>query len=182
MERLYLVTDAVEIARRRPLVPRGQLVEVWPDLYAPGQFWMGPTSKALLDEVAATPLPSPLQVDGERVPIYYGPGLADLESLPLEESLRSRALSAHGMAVAWITIDEFGERRRYEPQSPRDPIFYLRRPAGTAAHIWRLFRTRAEAQVYMGESYGRDAEAMQWAQALPTGSYEEMIERHAIRD
>ncbi|HEV8437629.1 MAG TPA: hypothetical protein VGT40_06010 [Methylomirabilota bacterium] len=180
MARLYLVHDSGEIARRRKLVPPGRLVEAWPDLYATGQFWLGATSKELLDEVG-TPLPATLSLDGAGVPIYYGPRLQDVESMPLEESLQARVLSAHGIAVAWITFDRFGARTVYEPTGPTDPIFFLRRPAGTAAHIWRLFRNRREAHVYMAEYYGRDAEGREWAAALSVESFEQLLERHAIR-
>lgn len=179
MSRLYLVGDGALIAERRKHVPPGRLVEAWPDLYSPGDFWLGETSKALLDAPDA-PLPFRRQVDGERVPIYYGPRLADVESLPAEESLRSRVLSARGMAVAWITIDASGDRTLHEPQSPRDPIFYLRRPAGHAAHVWRLFHSRAEARAYVAEAFARDAEAAAWAEALTVDSYDALMDRHSL--
>ena len=180
MARLYLVADDGEISRRRKLVPPGRLVEAWPDLYAAGQFWIGEASKTLLDG-AGPPLPVRLSLDGAVVPIYYGPRLRDLESLPLEESLQTRVLSARGIAVAWITFDQFGTRTVYEPKGPTDPIFFLRRPAGTAAHIWRLFRHRSEAHVYMAEYYGRDSEGREWAETLPVETFEELLERHAAR-
>ena len=178
MARLHLVEDAAEIARRRPLCAKGRLVETWPDLYVPGRFWLGDSSKALLDAVGE-PLPSLLSLPGDLVPVFYGPQLTDLESLPSEESLRSRVLSAHGLAAACITIDGLGERTQYEPQSPRDPIFFLRRPGGAAAHIWRLFRAKREAEVYMAEYFGRDPEAAAWAQALPAATWEELVEHRA---
>ena len=181
MAQLYLVPDAGEIARRRKLVPPGHLVEAWPDLYAAGEFWMGQTSKDLLDAVGPA-LPVARSLDGALVPIYYGPRLQDVESLPLEESLQTRVLSAHGIAVAWITVDQFGVRTVYEPAGPTDPIFFLRRPAGTAAHIWRLFRNRREARVYLAEYYGRDSEGGEWAETLRVETFEELLERHAPRD
>jgi hypothetical protein len=177
--RLHLVTDSEEIARRRKRLPAGSVVEAWPDLSAAGRFWIGDASRDLLDSVG-TPLPAMLSLDGAILPIYYGPRLQDVESLPAEESLQARVLSAHGIAVAWITIDQFGARTVYEPTGPADPIFYLRRPAGTAAHIWRLFRTRREARVYMGEYYGRDSEARDWAEALPAETFDELLQRHAV--
>ena len=178
---LYLLSDAGEIARRRKLLSPGQLVEAWPDLYATGRFWVGETSRALLNGVGP-PLPVLLSLDGDLVPIYYGPRLQDLDSLPLEESLRTRVLSAHGIAVAWITLDQWGERTVNEPTGPTDPIFFLRRPGGTAAHIWRLFRQRREGRVYMAEYFGRDAEGRDWAEALAVETFEELLERHAVRD
>ncbi len=180
MAKLYLSGDGGEITRRRRLVPPGQLVEAWQDLYVAGDFWLGETSKALLDGVGA-PLPVKLALDGGAVPIYYGPRLQDIESLPFEESLKSRVLSAHGIAVAWITVDQFGERTVYEPAGPADPIFFLRRPAGTAAHIWRLFRTRREAHAYMAEYYGKDSEGRDWTDSLPVDTFEGLMAKHAQR-
>ncbi len=181
MTRLYLVADQGEIARRRSKVAAGRLVEAWPDLYVRGEFWMGERSKALLDE-AGPPLPAKLAVDGSAVPVYYGPRLGDVESLPDEESLQTRVLSAHGIAAVWITIDQFGERTQYEPQGPADPVFYLRRPGGSAAHVWRLFHSKREAQVYMAEYFGRDSEGREWAEGLPVGTWEDMIKRYATSE
>jgi hypothetical protein len=178
MGRLYLVSDARDIAERRKLLPRERLVETWADLYTGGRFWIGDTSRELLESVG-TPLPVTLGLDGALIPIYYGPRLRDVESLPTEESLQARVLSAHGIAAAWITFDQFGARTEYVPTGPADPIFFLRRPAGMAAHVWRLFRTRREALAYMAEYYGRDSEARDWAEALPVETFDELLERHA---
>jgi hypothetical protein len=180
MTTLYVTSEGGEIARRRRLLPPGQLVEAWQDLYVTGDFWLGENSKALLDSVGA-PLPVTLVLDGGAVPIYYGPRLQNVESLPLEESLRTRVLSAHGIAVAWITIDQFGERTVYEPAGPTDPIFFLRRPSGTAAHLWRLFRTRREAHAYMAEYYGKDSEGRDWSEGLPVETFDELLAKHAQR-
>jgi hypothetical protein len=178
--RLLLVADTAEISRRRKLVSPARVVEAWPDLYAGGRFWMGESAKELLDGVGP-PLPALLLLDGARVPIYYGPRLQEVESLPLEESLQARVLSAHGIAVVWITVDQFGTRTVYEPTGPTDPIFFLRRPGRSAAHRWRLFRKRSEAMAYMAEYYGRDSEGREWAETLPVESFDELLERHAVR-
>lgn len=178
MPRLYLLADAAEIARRRKLATGGRVLETWPDLYAAGEFWAGESTKEALDAVG-TPLPARLSLDIAAVPIYYGPRLCDVESLPAEESLVARVLSAHGVAVAWITIDQFGERNHCEPRGPADPAFYLRRPGGAAAHVWRLFRSRGEARAYMAEYYGRDAEGRDWADGLDVQTFEELLARRA---
>lgn len=175
------MADGGEIARRRPLVPRGRLVEAWPDLYARGEFWMGESAKALLDGTGK-PLPAKLELDAAAVPVYYGPQLRDIDSLPAEESLLTRVLSAHGISAAWITPDRFGEGNQYQPQTPADPVFYLRRPGGSVAHVWRLFRSRREASVYMAEYFGADSEGRQWAEGLGAGTWDEMIERHATHE
>jgi hypothetical protein len=175
---VHLLADASEVAKRRKQVPPGRLLEAWPDLYVAGRAWVGDEARLLL-EAAGGAVAVALSVDVAAVPVYYGPRLRDVESLPLEESLRARVLSAHGIAVAWISYDQFGGRTVYEPTGPADPIFYLRRPAGTAAHIWRLFRTKQEARVYMAEYYGRDAEGRDWAGALPAETFEDLLARHA---
>lgn len=179
MPRLYLLRDGPEIARRRALAAGAGVLEVWPDLYTAGEFWVGETTKRALDAAAAAPLPARLSLDAAALPIYYGPRLGDVDSLPAEESLAARVLSARGVAVAWITLDQFGERARHEPQSPADPIFYLRRPAGAVAHVWRLFRTKREARVYMAEHFGRDDGARAWADALGAETFDALVERHA---
>ncbi len=178
MGKLYLIADGGEITRRRLLVAAGRLVEAWPDLHTKGELWMGQGAKTLLD-ATGEPLQAKLELEPAAVPVYYGPRLCDVESLPAEESLQTRALSARGIAVAWITVDRFGERTQYEPTSLVDPVFYLRRPGGRTAHVWRLFQSRAEAVVYMAEYFGNDPEGREWAAGLAAATWEEMIERYA---
>ena len=179
MGKLYLIADGGEVAKRRRLVPAGRLVEAWPDLHTKGDVWMGEDAKTLLD-ATGEPLRPKLTLESAAVPIYYGPRLCDVESLPAEESLQTRALSARGIAVVWITMDRFGERTQYEPTSPVDPVFYLRRPGGSAAHVWRLVQSKAEAVVYMAEYFGDDPGARRWSEELAAATWEEMIERHAV--
>jgi hypothetical protein len=174
MGRIHLIAGSAEIARRRRLVPAGRLVEAWRDLRLPDRFWVDDEAKSLLD-ATGVPLLAEVSLDADRVPIFYGARLDHIESLPTEASLRARVVSAGGMAVAWITVNAFGERTEYEPQSPADPIFFLRRPRGDTAHIWRLFRSRHDAIIYMREHFGRDAEALEWAEHLPVQDYEELM-------
>jgi hypothetical protein len=120
-----------------------------------------------------------LALPADAVPVFYGPRLCDLESLPREESLRARVLSAHGIAVAWITLNAMGERATHEPKSADEPLFHLRRPGGGAGHLWRLFRTKAEAVGWMERTYGQDSEGAEWARALPAEDFEALLKRHA---
>ncbi len=175
---IYLVAGPAELAERRRRLPRGTLVETWPDLYVPGEFWIGEEAKRLLD-TAGPPITPKLSVNAARVRIYYGPRLDHIDSLPREESLRARVLSGHGIAVAWVTLGPGGERSDYEPGSAADPTFFLRRPRGATAHLWRLFRSKREATSYMREHFGQDPEAQEWAESLPVESYEELVDRAA---
>ena len=178
MSRLYLSTAKAEIARRRALIPKGPVVEAWPDLVEPGALWLGDESKALLERDGAL-LPVRFALPADRVAVYYGPHLSDVESLPREESLRVRVVSGRGIAAAWITLDRFGQVNAYEPQSPADPVFNLRRVGGGKGHLWRLFRTKAEAIVYMVESFGRESEGAEWARALGIDSFEDLVSRYS---
>jgi hypothetical protein len=178
MALIHLIDATPEIARRRGILPPGTLLEVWPDLAEPGAAWIDDEAKQFLDS-AGPPLRPRLSVDGTWVPIYYGPRLRDVGSLPREDSLRTRVLSAHGVAAAWVTIDEQGQRATHESEDAGDPTFYLRRPRGDAAHLWRLFRTKADAVAFMAAHFARDPEGRQWALDLPVGDYQTLIERAA---
>ena len=178
MSRLYLTTAKDEIARRRALAEKGRIVEAWPDQTDGGAVWIGEDTRALLESLGG-PLTVELALPAESVAVYYGPQLCDIESLPREESLKTRVLSGHGIAVAWITLDRFGQRASYEPASPVDPVFHLRRGGGGAGHLWRLFRTREEAVTYMSEAYGRESEGAEWARALVVEDFTGLIKRDA---
>jgi hypothetical protein len=200
MARLYLIAEREEIERRKRLVSPSMVVEIWQDLYTPGivwlgdderrriayhaaredvppgLYWVGEASKRALDSVGE-PLRFLLALDVEAVSVYYGPRLTDADSLPAEESLKARVLSAHGIGVVWMTYDRFGERTEYRPSSPTDPIFYLRRTRGNVAHLWRLFRTKSEAVAYVGEHFAADAAAQTWAAHLAARDFDELVER-----
>jgi hypothetical protein len=183
MALIHLIEATPEIARRRSALPAGTLVEAWPDLTEPSGAWVGDEAKRLLDSLGP-PIPAKLSVNGDLIRIYYGPRLSDVGSLPREESLRARVLSAHGVAVAWVTIDEHGERTAPEVEAPSDPTFYLRRPRGDAAHLWRLFRARREAVAFMETRFADDAEARQWARDLPVEDFLSLMTRSSsdLRD
>jgi hypothetical protein len=180
VSRLYFVLDGAEMVRRRAQVPRGSVVEAWADTaVGEGAFWVGEDSKTLLDSAGEQPMKAQLAIPAEAVPIYYGPQLCDIESLPREESLRARVLSAHAVAVGWITLDASGRRTTHEALSPTDSVFHLRRPGGGAGHVWRCFRTKREAIEWMEAAYGPQSEGVQWARRLPADDFDGLIERHA---
>ena len=127
------------------------------------------------------PLVPEVSIPGEAVPVYYGPQVCDLESLPTEESLRSRVLSGHGVAVAWITLDRSGRRTEHTPTSPLDPVFHLRRLGGGSGHVWRLFTDGKDAADHLGEHYGRDSEAFEWADKLSADGFDALLARYTPR-
>ena len=179
MGRLYFMPDGDEMVRRRGRVPKGSVVEAWADRDGGGAFWVGEESRRLLDQAGDTPMAVRLSIAEDAVAAFYGPRLCDVESLPREESVRARVLSMHGIAVAWITLDRFGERISYEPKSPADPVFHLRRPGGGAGHVWRRFDTKREAVDFMREAYGAESEGVDWAHALPVDDFGTLLRRFA---
>jgi hypothetical protein len=181
MGRLYLVGEAADLPERRKALPPKSYVEIWPDLFLPGTYWISEESKALL-EAGREPLKALWSLAGEHVPIYYGPRLRDLESIPNEDSVRLRVLSAHGIACAWVTYDREGKRWRHDPTGPHDPIFYLRRPGTNDAHLWQILRTRSEAQRYATEASSDDPDAEAWAGRVEVEDYEELLRRLGQRE
>lgn len=181
MGRLYFMPDGDEMVRRRARVPKGSVVEAWADRAGGSAFWVGDDSRRLLDDAGDKPMTIRLSVPEDAVPVFYGPRLCDVESLPREESLRARVLSMHGIAAAWITLDRFGERVSYEPKSPADPVFHLRRPGGGAGHAWRRFETKQEASDFMREAYGADSEGAEWADTLPVDDFESLLRRFGAK-
>jgi hypothetical protein len=180
MPRLYFMTDGNEMVRRRALVPKGSVVEAWPDMAGErGSFWVGEESKTLLDAAGDTPMAAKLALPADAVPVFYGPQLCDLESLPREESLRARVLSAQGIAVAWVTLNAMGQRNTHEPTSVDEPVFHLRRPGGGSGHLWRMFRTKGDAVGWMERTFGKDSEGAEWARALPVEDFAALLARHA---
>lgn len=203
MAHLYLVTDRPELDRRRRLASPSEVVEIWEALYAPdvawlgepelrriayqredatrtpGLFWIGEAAKAALER-AAPPLSHLLAVPEASVPVYYGPWLRDTESLPSEETLKARVLSARGIAVAWATYDATGARTDHQPADPLDPVFFLRRPRGRTLHAWRLFHSRAEAVHHASEALEGDEDAARWAQAIPATDFDDLVRRFGI--
>jgi hypothetical protein len=201
---VFLVTDRAEIDRRRKLLGPGKFVEVWEALDAPdvtwlgdpelrriayqraattrppGLFWLGETAKAALDERGA-PLPWLLGIPEAHVSVYYGPWLRETESLPREETLKARVLSARGIAVAWATYDAAGARIDHRPADPQDPIFFLRRPRAQVVHAWRLFRSRADAALYASQALAGDEEAARWAETIPATDFDDLVRRFAVR-
>ena len=204
MGRVYLVHDHGEIAERRRELP-GLLIEAWPDLYLgdlfwlgddearraayavehrerePGAlYWIGESTKVALDGVRG-PLAWDLAVEEASVPIYYGPRLTDTASLPAEDSVRARVLSAHGIAAVWATYDASGVRIEHQPTSPLDPTFHLRRPGGKTVHLFRALATRAQAITGIAAGAPHDAEAVDWAAKLPAEDFADLVERLAAR-
>jgi hypothetical protein len=175
MSRIYRVDDGRAVRERQRALPKGTVAEVWPDVFDPRVFWIGEASKRLL-EAAGLPLSASATIEASGIAVFLPDELQDRSSLPPEESLRTRVLAGHGIAVTWYaTPQDTGGRPLPEPTSPEDAFFYLMRMGGRGNHVWRLFRTRDEAVQFMARFFPNDAKAQAWAAALPAARYAELL-------
>lgn len=162
---------------RQRSLPRGCVVEAWPDVFHPGVFWLSEATKRRLDG-SGPPLPASAVVEGSRVPILLPDEGREAGSLPSPDSLRVRVVAGHGIAVMWYGSTAEGNTHPLpEPTSPEDAFFYLRKRGGRANHAWRLFRTREEAVEFIARHFPDDARARAWAAALPVGRYTDLVSR-----
>jgi hypothetical protein len=171
MSLIYQVDDGPGLRERQRALPKGTVAEVWPDVFAPGRFWICEATKRLLEGVGE-PLQSSARVESSRVLIFFPDEPRDTLSLPSEESVRVRVLAGHGIAATWYgTTAHPGIRPLPEPATPEDAFFYLMRVGSRTNHVWRLFRTRDEAVEFMGRTFPQDAKATTWAESLPVARY-----------
>jgi len=175
MSLIYRVDDEPGVRERQRALPRGTVAEVWPDVFAPGTFWISEATKQLLEGVGG-PIRPMAVVDASRIPIFYPDEPRDRASLPPEESVRVRVLAGHGIAATWYGMTGHPVIRPLpETATPEDAFFYLMRVGSRTNHVWRLFRTREEAVEFMGRTFPRDARASAWAESLPAARYLDLL-------
>lgn len=151
-------------------------IEVWPDFFEPEHYWLGARLRAELDpSLGAFVIRG--RVAGERIPVFVRPHIpADEPSLPAPTSLRLRTLAGHGAGVAVVDRDGDGEARVHVPAGVRDAFFYLMRPRGGHNYLWRLFRSRDDAEHYLRRHAGYGPEAAAWAAALGDEPFRALLE------
>jgi hypothetical protein len=181
MTRIYRIDDGRRVRERQRALPQGSVVDAWPDVFEPRTFWIGGTTKRMLEE-AGPPFPASAVVDGSRIAVFFPEEPRDEASLPPEESLRVRVLSGHGIAVTWFGMTAgAGKRPLPEPVSPEDAFFFLMRMGGHINHAWRLFRTRDEATEFMLRHFPDDKKARAWSETLPVASYSELLRTGMVK-
>ncbi len=181
MTRIFRIDDGRAVRERQRALPQGTVVDAWPDVFDPRTFWIGETTKRMLEEAGA-PLPASAVVEGSRISVFFPEEPRDGASLPPEESLRVRVLSGHGIVATWFGATAgLGRRPLPEPVSPEDAFFFLMRMGSPINHAWRLFRTREEAIEFMPRHFPDDVKARTWAETLPVTSYSELLRRGSER-
>ena len=156
---------------------KGRYVEIWSDVFEEGVFWVADEAKQALEEVKI-PFKVPGQISADLVRIYYAPHLQpDPASLPNEDSVKARVLAGHGIGAVLFFIGDGKQMPPEEPTHPKDALFYLSKPGAKYYYLWRLFRSKEDAEGYVVQKFKDDEEAKAWADSIPVLSYGELLEK-----
>jgi len=113
--------------------------------------------------------------DATRVAVYHSP-LSKEELGDYEDAVKALALAYRAIAVACVGVN--GESDLGLDLSDSSKRYtYITAPAGHT-FIWRLFRTRKEAEEFINKMTLGDRTALAWAKGIPLGSSEELTGFH----
>lgn len=151
-------------------------IEVWQDFFEPGHCWIDDALRAEFD-----PSRDRFSISGRvaahRLPIFLRSHIPAAEpSLPTPTSLRLRTLAGHGAGVAVVDREGDGEAQVHVPAGLRDAFFYLMRPRGGRNYLWRLFRSRDDADHFLRRHPGYGPEAGAWAATLAEDPFRALLE------
>jgi hypothetical protein len=156
---------------------KGRYVEVWSDVFDEGVFWVAEEAKAVLDEVKI-PFKLLNQIAADRVKVFFAPHLQpDPASLPNEDSIRARVLAGHGIGAVLLFIGDGQQMPPEEPTSPKDSLFYLSKPGAKSYYLWRLFRSKEDAEHFVVQKFKDDERAESWAASIPVLAYGELLQQ-----
>ena len=156
---------------------KGRYVEIWSDVFDEGIFWVADEARTALEEVKV-PFKIIGQIPADRVKVYYAHHLQpDPESLPNEDSVKARVLAGHGVGAVLFFIGDGQTMPPEEPTGPRDALFYLIKPGARYYYLWRLFRSREDAEGYAAQKLKDDEPARAWAASIPVLCYKELLEK-----
>lgn len=115
------------------------------------------------------------QEEGDRLALYHSP-LSREELAEFEAPVKALALAFRAIAVACVGVN--GESNLGFDLSEGSKSFtYFTAPAGHT-FIFRLFRERDEAVQFLERLTMGDKKAVEWAQAIPLGSTQELETYH----
>lgn len=153
----------------------GGLVELWPDVFETGLYWLAPETRALLD-ACGVEVPYLYKVDEAAIPLFgLERYLGDPAELPAPASVRTRTLAGHGIGVEFVQALREGDTPAAEPTAPTDAVFFLRRPGGAVNFLWRLFRSRADAAHQAAQRRGRDPSFAAWVEHLSVEDFSGLL-------
>jgi len=155
---------------------KGRYVEIWSDVFEEHVFWVADEAKRALEEVKV-PFTVTAQIPADRVKVYYARHLQpDGESLPNEDSVKARVLAGHGVGAVLFFIGDGQTMPPDEPTDPKDALFYLSKPGAKYYYLWRLFRSKEDAEGYAAQKFKGDEHARGWAASIPVLAYGELLQ------
>lgn len=166
-----------ELWRQLRQALKGRYVEIWSDVFEEGIFWVAEEAKTALEEIKI-PFKIPAHVPTDMVKVYYARHLQpDPVSLPNEESVKARVLAGHGIGAVLFFIGDGKQMPPEEPTDPKDALFYLSKPGANHYYLWRLFRSKEDAEGYVVQKFKDDEEAKAWVASIPVLCYNELLEK-----
>ena len=166
-----------DLWRQLRQVLKGRYVEIWSDVFEEGVFWVADEARIALEEVKI-PFKVTGQIPSDRVTVYYARHLQpDPQSLPNEDSVKARVLAGHGIGAVLFFIGDGQTMPPEEPTDPKDALFYLSKPGAKYYYLWRLFRSREDAEGYVVQKFKDDEEAKAWVASIPVLCYKELLEK-----
>jgi hypothetical protein len=157
-------------------VLKGRYVEIWTDVFEAGSFWVADEARNALEEVKI-PFKVTGRIPADRVKLYFARHLQpDPESLPNEDSVKARVLAGHGIAAVLFFIGDGRTMPPEEPTDPKDALFYLSKPGARYYYLWRLFRSKEDAEGYVVQKFKDDEAAKAWVVSIPVVAYAALLE------
>jgi hypothetical protein len=155
---------------------KGRYVEIWADVFEDGIHWVSDEARDALQE-AKISFKVLNQIPPDRVKVYCAPHLKpDPESLPNVRSVQTRVLAGHGIGAVLVFVGDGQQMPPEEPTTPRDALFYLSKPAAKRYYLWRLFRSKEDAEHYVARKFKGDEDATGWAASIPVMAYGELLQ------
>ncbi len=113
--------------------------------------------------------------ESERIAIYHTP-LSREELGEHEDPLRALALAHRAIGMACVGVNGEADLG-FDLSDGTDGYTYFTAPAGHT-FIWRVFRTREEAEDFLTKLTGEDKEAIAWVKNMPLSNSEELAGYH----
>ncbi|MCB1056921.1 MAG: hypothetical protein KDD11_15580 [Acidobacteria bacterium] len=113
--------------------------------------------------------------DGSRLSLFHSP-LSREELGDFEDALKALALAYRAIAMACVGVNGEGNLG-FDLSDGTKKFTYFTAPAGHT-FIWRLFFDKKDAAKFLDKLTMGDAEALEWADAIPLDSSKQLKSYH----
>jgi hypothetical protein len=113
--------------------------------------------------------------DAGSIAVYHSP-LSREELVDYEDALKALALAYRAIAIACVGVN--GETDLgFELSDSVKSYTYFTAPAGHT-FIWRLFKSRQEAEEFLSKLTLGEKDALTWAKSIPLETADELVSYH----